>query len=696
MIRKTISTTIGDKELSIETGKMAKQANGSVVVRYGDSMVLVTACSQLGEEPDQDYFPLMCDYREKGYAAGQIPGGFFKREGKPSNSAILNSRLIDRPIRPLFPDGFFCETQIIATLISSDRENPGDVLGIVGASAALSISDIPFMGPIAGVCVGKIDDEFIVNPTYDERDESELEIIVAGNEDSVVMVEGESEQISEDLLVEAIEFGHKYIQELIDLQKKLIEEIQPEKYEVQPQEGNQKLKDIVEEKTEPKLEEFRKKGKEGKLARSKAISNFVSELEEELVEEYPEEVDEISEIVDDILKEDVRNEIIENQNRLDGRDLDEIRPIDCEVGLLPGAHGSALFTRGETQSLGSVTLGTKRDEQIIDEYSQVEYRKKFNLHYNFPPFSVSEVDYLRGPGRREIGHGHLAERALKPLTPDKEEFPYTIRVVSDVLESNGSSSMASVCSGSLSLMDSGVPVDKAVSGIAMGLIVDGDDSYILSDILGTEDHYGDMDFKITGTRDGITSIQMDLKVEGISPQLMKKALERAREGRVHILDKMAEAIKEPRENLASNAPSIVSTKVSPDKISAVIGSGGENIKKIEEETDADVTIEDDGTTLIYADDQEKGRKAKEMVKKFVEEPEAGEIYRNCPIKRMEDYGAFVEFLPGITGLLHISEVEKKHTNDIYEVLSVGDEVDVLLKKISGPGKFELSMKELKD
>ena len=694
MIRKEVK--LGDKKLIVETGKMAKQANGSVVVKYGDSMVLVTACAQLGEKSDRGYFPLMCDYREKGYAAGQIPGGFFKREGRPSSSEILASRLIDRPIRPLFPEGFMSETQIIATLISSDKENPGDVLGMVGASAALSISDIPFEGPIAGVCVGRIDGDFIINPTYEQREEAELEIIVAGNEDSVMMVEGEAKEISEDLLVEAIDFGQEAIEKIITLQKELVKEIQPVKYDFTPEESNTELEELVEERTKAKLNEFRKLGKEEKNKRKTAIDEFTKELKEEFEEEYPDDIDDVSDMIKEIIKEDVRKDIIENQSRLDGRVLTDIRNISCEVGLLPKAHGSALFTRGETQSLGSVTLGTKFDEQIIDEYSQEEYRKKFTLHYNFPPFSVGEVRYLRGPGRREIGHGNLAERALKNLMPDEEDFPYTTRVVSDVLESNGSSSMASVCSGSMALMDAGVPVEKAVAGIAMGLIKSEDDAFILSDILGEEDHYGDMDFKVTGTVDGITAIQMDLKVKGISSELMRKALAQAKAGRLFILDKMTAEIKEHRPELSPDAPCIVSTKVATDKIGDVIGPGGKNIQKIQEETEAEISVEDDGTVLIYADSQKAGQKAKAMVEAVVEEPEAGKVYRDCPVKRLEKYGAFVEFLPGTTGLLHISEVEDKHTKNIHDVLSIGDKVDVLLKKISGPGKYELSIKALKN
>ncbi len=688
--------TLGGRELSIETGRMAKQASGSVVVRYGDAMVLVTATARFMEEAKQSFFPLQVEYREKTYAAGKIPGGFFKREGRPSEKEILASRLIDRPIRPLFKEGFFSETQIIANLISSDQINPGDVLGITGASAALCISQIPFLGPIAGVRVGYLKGEFIINPTISQIENLDLEIIVAGNEDSVLMVEGEAREVSEDVLVDAIKFGHEAITQLVDFQKELIAELNPAKVEVQPDEITPELKKKVTEKTEPHLNEWWQLGTQSKGARGIAIAKFVKNLSAELEEEYPEQEGTISEIIDDLVKADMRRHITAEQKRLDGRGMTDIRPISCEVGVLPKAHGSALFTRGETQSLASTTLGTKIDEQIIDEVESEEFKKRFTLHYNFPPFSVGEVRWMRGPGRREIGHGNLAERSLKLQAPSEAEFPYTIRIVSDILESNGSSSMASVCAGSLALMDAGVPVQKTVAGIAMGLIKEGDESYILSDILGTEDHYGDMDFKVAGTRDGITAIQMDLKVKGISLQLMRKALEQAREGRINIVDIMEETLKESRPEIAPHAPKILTMQIEEGSIGDIIGPGGKTIREIQETSGATVEIDDDGRAFISAPNTEAAMQAKEMIDRLLVKPEEGEIYRDCQVKRLESYGAFVEFLPKTEGLLHISEIEWKRTADINDVLKVGDKVDVKLKKIAGPGRFELSIRELLD
>jgi len=688
--------TLGGRELSIETGRMAKQASGSVVVRYGDAMVLVTATANFMEEAKQSFFPLQVEYREKTYAAGKIPGGFFKREGRPSEKEILAARLIDRPIRPLFKEGFFSETQIIANLISSDQVNPGDVLGITGASAALCISQIPFLGPIAGVRVGYLNEEFIINPTIAQIEELDLEIIVAGNEESVVMVEGEAKEVSEDVLVDAIKFGHEAIKELVEFQKELIAEVNPEKVTVQPDEIPTELRQKVTEKTESHLDEWWQLGTQSKSARSMAIAHFVKDLKAELEEEYPEQGGTISELVDELLKADMRKHIRETQKRLGDRSLMDIRSITCEVGVLPKAHGSALFTRGETQSLASTTLGTKIDEQIIDEVECEEFKKRFTLHYNFPPFSVGEVRWMRGPGRREIGHGNLAERALKLQAPSEADFPYTIRIVSDILESNGSSSMASVCAGSLALMDAGVPVQKTVAGIAMGLIKEENETFILSDILGTEDHYGDMDFKVAGTRDGITAIQMDLKVKGISTQLMRKALEQAREGRVSIIDIMEKTLKKSRPEIAPHAPKILTMQIEEGSIGDIIGPGGKTIREIQEKSGATVEIDDDGRAFISAPNTEAAMQAKDMIERLLVKPEEGEIYRDCPVKRLESYGAFVEFLPKTEGLLHISEIEWKRTNDINDVLKVGDKVDVKLKKIAGPGRFELSIRELLD
>ncbi|MCG2715240.1 MAG: polyribonucleotide nucleotidyltransferase [Candidatus Marinimicrobia bacterium] len=692
MIRKQI--TLGGREFVIETGRMAKQAHGSVTVRYGDTMILVTAVSNLLKPMNQDFFPLQVEYRERTYAAGKIPGGFFKREGRPSEKEILTSRLIDRPIRPLFAEGFFSDTQIFATVISGDQENPGDILGITGASIALSISKIPFLGPIAGVRVGRIDGEYVLNPTMSQMDKSDLEIVVAGSEESIIMVEGESKEISEDVLVGALEFGQKAIIELINFQKEFIEEIKPEKVRVTAIEIPEELLETIRSKTEPQLSIWREMAKSSKHTRSEAIGTFVKELITELSEEYPEQDSVIRNEVDEILKKDMRNLIITGQTRMDGRGLKDIRPITCEIGILPRAHGSALFTRGETQSLGSVTLGTKMDEQIIDDIDREEYKKRFMLHYNFPPFSVGEVRPMRGTGRREIGHGNLAERALKTLLPEQIDFPYTIRIVSDILESNGSSSMASVCAGSLSMMDAGVPIKKTVTGIAMGLIKEGDQVFVLSDILGAEDHYGDMDFKVTGTQDGITAIQMDLKVAGISTEIMRQALEQAKEGRYQIIDIMEQTIKEARADISPYAPKMTTIMIPVDMIGEIIGPGGKNIKAIQADSGATVEIDDTGMVFISAINTESADKAKNVIEAMIQQPEEGKTYTGCTVKRIENYGAFVEILPGKEGLLHVSEIAWERTNDVNDVLKVGDKVDILLKKISQPGRWELSIKEL--
>jgi len=692
LIRKQM--TLGGREFSIETGRMAKQAHGSVVVQYGDTMVLVTAVSDFEKPMKQDFFPLMVDYRERTYAAGKIPGGFFKREGRPSEKEILSSRLIDRPIRPLFAEGFFSDTQVIATVISGDQENPGDILGITGASIALSISKIPFLGPIAGVRVGRINGEYILNPTMSQMDESDIEIIVAGSEESIVMVEGETREISEDDLVGALEFGHKAIIELIQFQKEIINEIKPVKVEVQHSEISSKLLETVRTKTEPNLDEWRELALESKHARSEAIANFTKSLVEELEEDYQDQDNVILGEIDEILKKNMRRHIIETQVRQDGRGLKDIRLITCEVGVLPRAHGSALFTRGETQSLGSVTLGTKMDEQIIDDIDREEFKKRFMLHYNFPPFSVGEVRPMRGTGRREVGHGNLAERSFKTLLPDQIDFPYTVRIVSDILESNGSSSMASVCAGSLALMDAGVPIKKTVAGIAMGLIKEGDKVAVLSDILGAEDHYGDMDFKVTGTKDGITAIQMDLKVAGISTTIMREALEQAREGRYHIIDIMEQTINEARPDISKYAPKMTTVQIPVDMIGELIGPGGKNIKAIQADSGATVEINDDGLVFISAVNTESSDIAVKAIRAMMEQPEEGKTYTDCAVKRIETYGAFVEILPGKEGLLHVSEIAWERTNDVNDVFKVGDKVTVLLKKISQPGRFELSIKEL--
>ena len=692
MIRKSL--TLAGRDLVIETGRMAKQADGAVLVRYADTMVLVTAVANFDSPVEQDFFPLQVEYRERAYAAGKIPGGFFKREGRPSEREVLSSRLIDRPIRPLFPEGFFCDTQIIANLISSDQENPGDVLGIIGASMALMLSRIPFLGPIAGVRVGRIDGEFILNPTIPQLDKSELEIVIAGTEDSVVMVEGEANEISEDLLVQAIEFGHEAIKTIIQLQKELIAEIQPAKKALATVEEPAELRSLIEEQVKPRLAEWRALGLVSKQTRAEKISSFTHELIEKYSEQYPEKGGYISQTIDALVKKDMRECILTTGKRLDGRGAQEIRPITCEIAVLPRAHGSALFTRGETQSLGSVTLGTKLDEQIIDDVDREESTKRFMLHYNFPPFSVGEVKPIRGTGRREIGHGNLAERALKRQIPGELDFPYTVRIVSDILESNGSSSMASVCAGSLSMMDAGIPVRKTVAGIAMGLIKEGEQVVVLSDILGAEDHYGDMDFKVTGTEDGITAIQMDLKVKGLTTNIMRSALAQAREGRLHIINIMEQTIRQPRAQISEYAPRMITIKVDTESIGEIIGPGGKNIRAIQTDTGTTIEISDDGTVFISAPRFENVEKAKQVILGMTTKPEEGTTYRDCRVTRIENYGAFVEFLPNKEGLLHVSEIAWKRTEDVNSVLKVGDRVDVLLKKIAAPGRFELSIREL--
>ncbi len=683
------SVQIGNKTLTIETGKLARQADGAVTVRYGDTMVLVTAVASQEAREDIDFFPLSVEYREKTYAAGKIPGGFFKREGRPSEKEILSARLIDRPIRPLFPDNFKSETQIIATIISMDKGNDADVLAAVGASTALGISDIPFEGPIASVRVGKLDGQLIVNPTISDIDKCSIEFIVAGSEDSIVMVEGEAKEISEEEMLEAIKFAHEEIKKIIALQKELISEVGKPKREIEDVEYPDNIEKNVEKISLKKLQDAILI--QDKKERRDSIKEIKKEVQDQLAEEYPENEGLIAELLYDLENKETRSMMLKKSIRLDGRKPDEIRDITCEVGYLPRTHGSAIFTRGQTQSLGTTTLGTRLDEQLIDALEGTSY-KKYMLHYNFPPFSTGEAKPMRGTSRREIGHGNLAERALKPVLPQDNTFPYTIRIVSDVLESNGSSSMATVCSGSLSLMDAGVPVKSAVAGIAMGLIKEDKDIMILSDILGDEDHLGDMDFKVAGTKEGITAIQMDIKIKGISYEIMESALEKAKAGRLHILDVMDKTINEPRAELSQYAPRIQTIKVPMDKIGMVIGPSGKTIKKIIEETGVSIDIDDDGTTKIASEDVEAVNKAINIVNALVKDPEIGEYYKGT-VKKVTNFGAFVEILPGKEGLIHISEIDIARTNNVTDVLNVGDLVDVIVKKIDAEGKIGLSRKE---
>ena len=683
----TKETTLNNMPYQIEHGRVAKQANGAVMVRFGDTVILATAVGS--EEPTtQDFFPLSVDYREKAYAAGKIPGGFFKREGRPSENEILSSRLIDRSLRPLFPEGYKNEVQVMVTVLSADKENDPDVLGITGASAALAISDIPWDGPVAGVRVGRVNGQFIANPTYAQLENSDLDLVIAANEDSIVMVEGESWEVSEADMIAALEFGHQAARELIRLQKELVEEVGKEKQEVVTPEIPEGLEAKVKELAQGRIQEILNITE--KKERRNQLKEFYNEIIESLQEEYPESEAFIKEILYKIEKDLTRRMILEESRRLDGRGLDDIREITCEVGLLPRTHGSCLFTRGQTQALAVITLGTKIDEQKMDEL-EGEFFKSYMLHYNFPPFSVGEVRPLRGPGRREIGHGFLAERALKPVIPSEEVFPYTIRIVSDILESNGSSSMATVCAGSLALMDAGVPTKDQVAGIAMGLVKEHDNYKILTDILGDEDHLGDMDFKVAGTKNGITAFQMDIKIKGLSMDIMSEALEKARQARLKILDIMNAALDKPRPELSKYAPRIISFKVDTDSIGAIIGPGGKVIRDIIDKTGATIDIDDDGTVKIASVDPRSGLKAKSIIEGLVETPEIGKIYRG-KVKKITSFGAFVEILPGKEGLLHISEIEPFRINKVEDVLKVGDEVLVKLIRIDDSGKLNLSRK----
>jgi len=682
--------TLGGKLLTLETGKVAKQANGAVMVRYEDTMILATAVASKKPIEGLDFFPLSVDYREKAYAAGKIPGGYFKREGRPGDNEILSARIIDRPIRPLFPDDFKHEVQIMVMVLSADRENDPDILGVIGASAALSISDIPFAGPIAAVRVGRIFDQFVVNPTYDELEDSDVNLVIAGTGDSIVMVEGESREISEEDMIAALEFGHKHIKEIVAMENELVAECGKPKMEYEVPAVDEALVKQVRETAMPRLQEI--VTIQEKSQRSDAIRQLNEELQQSLEEQYPESGAIIKHEIEEIEKKLVRDMILNQKKRLDGRLPDEIRPITCEVGLLPRTHGSALFTRGQTQALAVTTLGTKMDEQKMDEL-EGEFFKSYMLHYNFPPFCVGEVRPIRGPGRREIGHGNLAERAIKNVIPSDAVFPYTIRIVSDILESNGSSSMATVCAGSLSLMDAGVPVKEAVAGIAMGLVKEDDRYVILSDILGDEDHLGDMDFKIAGTAKGINAFQMDIKIKGISLDILLEALTQAKQGRLHILEIMNQTIEKPRPELSSYAPRIISFKVDSEFIGLIIGPGGKTIRDIIEKTDVAIDINDEGIVTIASVDPEKGYRAKEMIDNLIRQPEVGTVYTGI-VKKITNYGAFVEILPGKEGLLHISQIENRRIDRVEDVLKVGDEVQVKLIKIDDQGKLDLSRKVL--
>jgi len=688
----TKSVEIGGKLFTIETGRFAKQANGAVMVTYGETMVLVTAVASEQAKEDQDFFPLQVEYREKTSAAGKFPGGFIKREGRPTEKEILTSRLIDRPIRPLFPSEFLNETQVVASVYSFDTENDADVLAACGASAALSISNIPFNGPIAEVRVGLFHDELVVNPTHQQVEESDLELVVAGTEDSIMMVEGEGKEVGEEMMLKAIQFAHNEIKKLVQLQKDFAAECAIAKRVVEKKVIPQELYDDVIALAKDKLTVIVASvlAKEERSAKNKELTESVLAS---LEEKYPEQKKEIKSVLHDLEKDLMRKRILSDGLRLDGRNTTQVRPITIELGVLPRTHGSALFTRGETQSLTTLTLGTKNDEQIIDGLRE-ESTKRFLLHYNFPPFSVGEVGRMSGVGRREIGHGNLAERSLKKMAPAEGEFPYTIRIISDILESNGSSSMATVCAGSLAMMDGGVPMKKAVAGIAMGLVKEENQFAVLTDILGNEDHLGDMDFKVAGTVDGITGFQMDIKIEGISFEILEKALNQAKEGRMHILGIMNEAISQSRTSLSKYAPHLISIKVETDQIGMIIGPGGKTIQGMQRLFGVDININDDGIVNIASPNAEGAKKCKDYIKQMTATPEVGEIYDGV-ITKIMDFGAFVEILPGKEGLLHISQIDNKRVNKVTDYYKEGDKVRVKLLKVEN-GKFSLSRKELLD
>jgi polyribonucleotide nucleotidyltransferase len=689
-MEKLLKTEIGGRTLSIQTGKMAKQASGAVLVQYGETMVQVTVVSAKDERPG-DFLPLTVEYQEKIYAAGRIPGNYFRREiGRPSEKETLTARLIDRPIRPLFPKGYRYETQVIATVFSMDKENDPDILAMIGASAALELSDIPFAGPIASVRVGRINGELVVNPPICDCENCDINIIVAGSRTGVVMVEGGSDVVSEADMLEAIYFGHKAIQPIIDLQLELKEACGVAKRTFTPPEKDADLVRLIEEKaTEP----FRAAVvTPAKIERNKALRNLKIEIFESLGEDYADRRNEVYAIFDELQKTVCRNLILKEGRRIDNRRFDEVRPINCEVGVLPRPHGSALFTRGETQVLGVLTLGSGQDEQRVETLSGEEFRP-FMLHYNFPPYSVGETRRIGGPSRRDIGHGGLSTRAIEKVLPDKEDFDYTIRLVSEVLESNGSSSMGTVCSGIMALMDGGVPIKAPVAGIAMGLVKDEDNVVVLSDILGDEDHTGDMDFKVAGTSEGITALQMDIKIHELPKDVLGQALEQARQGRLHILSKMNEAIETPRDHISPHAPAILTVHVKPDKIREIIGPGGKTIRMIQSETNTRVEIDDSGLVKIAAVSKEDGEAALKMVGDITMEPEVGQIYDGTVVRIM-DFGAFVQILPGTDGLCHISQLATHRVSSVSDIVKEGDTLRVKVLEINRDGKIRLSHKAI--
>jgi polyribonucleotide nucleotidyltransferase len=688
-MQKKVEADFHGRRLSIETGRVAKQAGGAVLVQFAETVVLVTATAQRSPREGIDFFPLTCDYVEKTFAAGKIPGGFFKREGRPAEKEILTSRLIDRPVRPLFPKGFRCETQVIATVLSHDRENDPDMISLLGASAALTLSDIPWNGPMAAVRVGRIGGKLTINPMTSQLPESDLNLIVAASRDAIVMVEGGANMLPEATILEALFAAHEAVQPLLDMQEELRKALGKPKREVAAAERDAALEAAVQEQALPKLRAAL--AKSAKAERYEALDEASEQTQEALGGDDPARRKAVGDLVDKVKKQVVREAIVREGRRIDGRGLADVRPITCEVDVLPRTHGSALFTRGETQALVVTTLGTSSDEQKIDALIGEHY-KKFMLHYNFPPFSTGEVKFLRSPGRREIGHGALAERALLPVLPEETDFPYTIRIVSEILESNGSSSMATVCGGSLSLMQAGVPVKAAVAGVAMGLIKEGEEVRVLSDILGDEDHLGDMDFKVAGTRDGVTAVQMDIKIGGVNRAVMQQALEEARAARLHILGKMDEALSGPRKELSTHAPRIVTLRIKTDRIRDLIGPGGKTIRSIVEETGAKIDVEDDGTVFVASADGASMQRAVDWIRGLTAEAEIGKIYRGT-VRKVVDFGAFVEIMPGTDGLVHISQLANERVRQVTDVVREGDVIDVKVLEIDKSGKIRLSRKE---
>ena len=681
---------LAGRPLVLETGRLAKQANGAVFVRYGDTAVLCTVTASK-EPKDLDFFPLTVNYEERLYAVGKIPGGFIKREGRPSEKAILAGRLTDRPIRPLFPEGFRNEVQVVAMVMSVDQDCSPEIAAMIGTSAALSISDIPFGGPIGGVIVGRVDGTFVINPTHEQQEKSDLHLVVAGTKDAIMMVEAEANEVSEEVILEAIMFGHEEIKKIVELQEKFVADNGKPKMEVVLHQVDPEVEKAVREFAEARLlEAIRIPEKQARQDAIDAINAEATAHFEQVYVETPEKLKDVQEVLHDIVKKEVRRLITHEKIRPDGRALNEIRPIECEIGLLKRTHGSALFTRGQTQALSVCTLGALGDVQILDGLD-LEESKRFMHHYNFPPFSVGEARPLRAPGRREIGHGALGERALAKVIPPESEFPYTIRLVSEVLESNGSTSQASICASTLALMDAGVPIKAPVAGVAMGLIKDGEHFSILTDIQGMEDHLGDMDFKVAGTAKGVTAIQMDIKINGIGREILSEALAQAREGRLFILDKMMQCISEPRKQLSPYAPKIVILQINPDKIRDVIGAGGKVINRIIDETGVKIDIEQDGRVYIASSDERANERAKQIIEGIVKEVVVGETYLGT-VKRIEKFGAFVEILPGKEGLVHISQLSTERVGKVEDVVSIGDTITVKVTEIDAQGRINLSRK----